>query len=107
MERLRADQSKRRSQSTRQRHRRGAPLGRQRDHLHLDGLPFQSERRVEDANRPEHFRELAGRTGRQTMTDFLHWMMTDGQKFCEPLAYAPLPKAVVAKEMKAISRIGG
>ena len=44
---------------------------------------------------------------RQTITDFLHWMMTDGQKFCEPLAYAPLPKAVVAKEMKAISRIGG
>ena len=44
---------------------------------------------------------------RQTITDFLHWMMTDGQKFCEPLAYAPLPKSVVAKEMKAISRIGG
>src|SRR2546425_7821105 len=44
---------------------------------------------------------------RHTITEFLHWMMTDGQKFCEPLAYAPLPKAVVAKEMKAISRIGG
>ena len=44
---------------------------------------------------------------RQTITDFLHWMITDGQKFCEPLAYAPLPKAVVAKETKAISRIGG
>ncbi|HLW79023.1 MAG TPA: phosphate ABC transporter substrate-binding protein PstS [Terriglobia bacterium] len=42
---------------------------------------------------------------KQVITDFLHWMMTDGQKYCEPLAYAPLPKAVVAKEEKAISRI--
>jgi len=44
---------------------------------------------------------------RQTITEFLHWMITDGQKLCEALAYAPLPKAVVAKETKAISRIGG
>ena len=42
---------------------------------------------------------------KQAITDFLHWMMTDGQKYCEPLAYAPLPQAVVAKEMSAISRI--
>ena len=42
---------------------------------------------------------------KQTLTNFLRWMMTDGQKFCEALAYAPLPKAVVAKEMEAISRI--
>jgi phosphate transport system substrate-binding protein len=37
--------------------------------------------------------------------DFLKWMMTDGQQFCEPLAYAKLPKDVVTKEMKAISQI--
>ncbi len=36
---------------------------------------------------------------------FLRWMMTDGQKYCEPLAYAQLPKGVVAKEIKAISGI--
>ena len=42
---------------------------------------------------------------KQALTNFLRWMMTDGQKFCEALAYAPLPKAVVAKEMEAISRI--
>jgi phosphate transport system substrate-binding protein len=42
---------------------------------------------------------------KHAITDFLHWMMTDGQKYCEPLAYAPLPKAVVTKEMSAISRI--
>ena len=36
---------------------------------------------------------------------FLQWMVTDGQKMTESLAYAPLPKAVVAKETKQIARI--
>jgi hypothetical protein len=31
--------------------------------------------------------------------------MTDGQQYCEPLAYAKLPKEVVVKEMKAIAQI--
>jgi phosphate transport system substrate-binding protein len=42
---------------------------------------------------------------RQAIVDFLHWMLTEGQKHAEPLAYARLPKEVVAKEMKAISEI--
>jgi len=42
---------------------------------------------------------------KKAITNFLHWMVTEGQKFAEPLAYAQLPKAVVSKEMKAISRI--
>jgi phosphate transport system substrate-binding protein len=42
---------------------------------------------------------------RKVITDFLHWMLNDGQKFAEPLAYARLPKEVVAKEIKAISGI--
>jgi phosphate transport system substrate-binding protein len=42
---------------------------------------------------------------KKVMTDFLHWMLTDGQKFTEALAYAQLPKAVVANETKAISLI--
>ncbi|PYU33209.1 MAG: phosphate ABC transporter substrate-binding protein PstS [Acidobacteria bacterium] len=37
--------------------------------------------------------------------DFLGWMLTAGQQFCEPLAYAKLPKEVVAKEQKAIAMI--
>jgi len=37
--------------------------------------------------------------------DFLGWMLTSGQQFCEPLAYAKLPKEVVAKEQKAIAMI--
>jgi phosphate transport system substrate-binding protein len=42
---------------------------------------------------------------RQVVTGFLHWMLTEGQGMAEPLAYARLPKEVIAKEMKAISRI--
>lgn len=37
--------------------------------------------------------------------DFLTWMLISGQQFCEPLAYAKLPKEVVAKEQKAIALI--
>lgn len=37
--------------------------------------------------------------------DFLGWMLTSGQQLCEPLAYAKLPKEVVAKEEKAIAMI--
>lgn len=37
--------------------------------------------------------------------DFLGWMLTSGQQFCEPLAYAKLPKEVVAKEQKALALI--
>ena len=37
--------------------------------------------------------------------EFLAWMLTPGQQFCEPLAYARLPKEVVAKEQKAIAMI--
>ena len=42
---------------------------------------------------------------RKALVDFLHWMLTDGQNNAEPLAYARLPKEVVAKETKAISEI--
>lgn len=42
---------------------------------------------------------------RDVIKDFLKWMMTDGQQSCEALAYARLPKEVVAKEMKAIAKI--
>jgi phosphate transport system substrate-binding protein len=37
--------------------------------------------------------------------DFLGWMLATGQQACEPLAYAKLPKEVVAKEQKAIAMI--
>jgi phosphate transport system substrate-binding protein len=42
---------------------------------------------------------------RDVVKDFLKWMMTDGQQYCEALSYAKLPKEVVAKEMKTIAQI--
>jgi phosphate transport system substrate-binding protein len=36
---------------------------------------------------------------------FLEWMLTSGQKDCAALSYAPLPKEVVAKEMKQIALV--
>ena len=36
---------------------------------------------------------------------FLQWMLADGQKMTAALAYAPLPKEVVAKETKQIAQI--
>jgi phosphate transport system substrate-binding protein len=42
---------------------------------------------------------------RKAITDFLQWMLKDGQKEAEALSYAPLPAAVVTKETKAIAKI--
>src|ERR1700735_1537235 len=42
---------------------------------------------------------------RDTIKDFLKWMLTEGQKYNEGLTYAQLPKAVAEKELKAISLI--
>jgi len=42
---------------------------------------------------------------KKIITDFLTWMMNDGQNLTEALLYAKLPKAVVAKELKTISKI--
>ena len=41
----------------------------------------------------------------RTMTDFFTWAITEGQKYCAELGYAPLPKEVVALEMTALKRI--
>jgi phosphate transport system substrate-binding protein len=51
---------------------------------------------------PAQFQDAAKR---DAIKDFLKWMMGDGQKMTEALAYAQLPKPVVAKELKAISLI--
>jgi len=42
---------------------------------------------------------------REVLVGFLRWMLTEGQKHAAPLAYAPLPKEVVDKEMKALAQI--
>jgi phosphate transport system substrate-binding protein len=41
----------------------------------------------------------------QTMIQFVKWALTDGQKYCADLGYAPLPAAVVKMEMAALGKI--
>lgn len=41
----------------------------------------------------------------KAIKDFLKWMLVEGQTMTSALAYAPLPKAVVANETKAIAKI--
>ncbi len=49
--------------------------------------------------------KIADPAKNKAIKDFLKWMLADGQSMTSNLAYAPLPKAVVAKEMKAIAKI--
>jgi phosphate transport system substrate-binding protein len=42
---------------------------------------------------------------RKAITEFLRWMLGDGQKLAEPLGYAPLPKSLAARELKLIPTI--
>jgi phosphate transport system substrate-binding protein len=41
----------------------------------------------------------------KVMVDFFKWAITDGQKYCSELGYAPLPKEVVGLEMTALTKI--
>jgi phosphate transport system substrate-binding protein len=51
---------------------------------------------------PAHIEDA---TKRDAIKGFLKWMLTEGQKYNEGLTYAQLPKAVVEKELKAISLV--
>ena len=41
----------------------------------------------------------------KAMVDFMHWALTDGQKYCADLGYAPLPETVVNLEQAALQKI--
>jgi phosphate transport system substrate-binding protein len=49
--------------------------------------------------------KIADPAKKKIITDYLRWMLTDGQNMTEALAYARLPKEVQQKELKAISKI--
>jgi phosphate transport system substrate-binding protein len=49
--------------------------------------------------------KITDATKKKAIKDFLAWMLADGQNMTEPLAYARLPKPVLAKEQKAIAKI--
>jgi phosphate transport system substrate-binding protein len=45
------------------------------------------------------------KTQAKAMVDFMKWALTDGQKYCADLGYAPLPEAVVKLEQAALARV--
>jgi phosphate transport system substrate-binding protein len=49
--------------------------------------------------------KIADPAKRKAIVDFLKWALGDGQNMTEALSYAKLPKEVVARELKAISKI--
>jgi phosphate transport system substrate-binding protein len=51
---------------------------------------------------PSKFSDAAKR---DAIKEFVQWMLADGQNYAESLAYAKLPPEIVAKEVKALSKI--
>jgi phosphate transport system substrate-binding protein len=47
----------------------------------------------------------ANATQSRAMIDFVEWAITDGQKYCAELGYAPLPESVVAVEKATLARL--
>lgn len=41
----------------------------------------------------------------KVMVEFMKWALTDGQKYCAALGYAPLPDSVVKQEIAALAKI--
>ena len=39
------------------------------------------------------------------LTEFMRWMLTEGQKLTEDLSYAPLPKGIIDMEMSALEKV--
>jgi phosphate transport system substrate-binding protein len=49
--------------------------------------------------------KLSGTTKATALKAFLRWGLTDGQQYNKPLAYAPLPAAVVQKELLQMKKL--
>src|SRR5436190_7746886 len=45
------------------------------------------------------------KTQSKAVVDLVKWALTDGQKYCADLGYAPLPAAVVKLEMDALAKV--
>ena len=51
---------------------------------------------------PEKMNDM---TKAKALKAFLKWGLTDGQQYCAPLTYAPLPAVVVQKEMIQMKKL--
>jgi phosphate transport system substrate-binding protein len=52
-----------------------------------------------------YYENPKNKTQAKAMVDFMKWALTDGQKYCGDLGYAPLPAAVVQLEMAQLGKI--
>ncbi len=51
------------------------------------------------------YQQQTDRTKGEALIKFLKWMLNEGQKYTEPLGYAPLPQEVIRLEEEAIGQI--
>jgi phosphate transport system substrate-binding protein len=51
------------------------------------------------------YEQPADKDKARVMVDFMNWALTEGQKYCAELGYAPLPQAVVQSELEALKKI--
>lgn len=51
------------------------------------------------------YKNQADKTKGRAVVKLLHWALTTGQKYAPPLHYAPLPKAVVSKELAQLKEM--
>jgi phosphate transport system substrate-binding protein len=51
------------------------------------------------------YQSPSDKTQAKTMNEFVKWALTDGQKFCKDLGYAPLPQSVIDLELKQLATI--
>jgi len=51
------------------------------------------------------YRQQSNQGKGQAIVNFLKWALTEGQKDAAPLNYAPLPQAVVSRELEALKQI--
>ena len=51
------------------------------------------------------YQQPSDKTSGKAIVEFVRWALTDGQKYCADLGFAPLPPAVVMLEMSTLDTI--
>jgi phosphate transport system substrate-binding protein len=51
------------------------------------------------------YQQPSDKTSGRALVNFVRWALSDGQKYCVDLGYAPLPSSVVMREMSALDTI--
>ena len=60
---------------------------------------------LSEIKRRERYEKPSDRERAKILIDFMRWALSDGQKLCAEMGYAPLPSSVVQMELEALKRI--